>query len=250
MPKPKIALFDIETAPSLGYFWGKLWETNIISVQSPWYMLCFSYKWYGERKIHTHSLREYTGYNKNLEDDRRLIKDLYRVFDEADILVAHNGDKFDIRKTNARFIKHGFKPPSPYKTIDTLKAARKYFQFESNKLNDLGQYLGLGKKLPNTGFDLWRRTMAGDPDAWDTMERYNRRDIVLLEKVYDKLKPYITNHPKLDTYRERSCCPVCQSLNTQRAGFLVALNRKYQRYRCMDCGHWHKGDIVPKVKVA
>ncbi len=245
---PRIALFDIETAPSLGYFWGKLYEVNILAVHAPWYMLCFSYKWLGERTIHTHSLREYPGYKKDKENDGRLIRDLYKVFDEADILIAHNGDRFDVRKTNARFIKHGLKPPSPYKTIDTCKAARRHFLFDSNKLDTLGQYLGVGKKLPNTGFDLWRRTMAGDDEAWDAMERYNRRDVVLLEKVYDKLKPYMTGHPKLDAYSEKSCCPVCQSRNTERRGIQVSLSRKYQRYQCMDCGHWHRGDVIPKVK--
>ncbi len=211
-------------------------------------MLSFSYKWLGEQKIHTHALNDYPGYKKNLEDDYHLVNDLHKLFYAADILIAHNGDRFDIRKANARFIKYGLKPPSPSKSIDTLKAARKYFQFESNRLNDLGAYLGLGKKLPTTGFDLWRRTMAGETKAWDLMKRYNRRDVVLLEKVYLKLRPYMATHPNLGLYQDRPCCPACQSMNVQRRGVIVSAARKYVRYQCQSCGNWNKGEIIPKKK--
>jgi DNA polymerase elongation subunit (family B) len=250
MLPPRVCLFDIETAPSLGYFWGKLWETNIIGVESPWYMLCFSYKWLGKSKIYTHSLREYPGYNRDRENDKRLIKDLWKIFDEADVLIGHNGDRFDIRKTYARFIKHDMKPPAPCKTIDTLKAARRYFQFESNRLNDLGQYLGVGKKLANTGFDLWKRTMEGEDKAWEMMERYNRRDIVLLEKVYLKLRPYMANHPNLELYAEKAGCPACQSNNVIRQGSRIAMNRRYQRFQCCDCGFWFRGAHIPRHEAA
>src|ERR1035437_2983089 len=127
--RPKICFFDIETAPSLGYFWGKIWETNIIEVQAPWYMLSFAYKWLGEKKVHVHALPDYRTFKKDKEDDKELVEDLHDLFDQADILIAHNGDSFEIRKANAAFNPQGFRPPSPYKTMDTLKAARRFFQF-------------------------------------------------------------------------------------------------------------------------
>jgi len=241
---PRIALWDIETAPSLGYYWGKLYETNIIGVESPWYILCFSYKWLGESTIHTHALPDYKHYSKDKENDYGLIKDLHKLFSAADILIAHNGDRFDQRKAYARFIKHRLPPPSPVKTIDTLKASRKYFLFDSNRLNDLGQYLGVGKKLPNTGFHLWRKCMEGDPDAWDLMRRYNRKDIILLERCYEKLRPYMGNHPSLGVYTNSDCCPACQSTRLQRRGEAVSRSRKYQRIQCRDCGHWSQGEII------
>ena len=245
--RPRVAVFDIENGPSLGYFWGKIWETSILRVEAPWYMLCFSYKWLGEKKVYTHALPDYPGYKKNKEDDRALLKDLHKLFDEADILIAHNGDRFDIRKTNARFVINGMLPPKPYKTIDTLKIARRLFHFESNKLGDLGQYFKLGKKLVHTGFDLWARCMRGEDKAWDLMRRYNRRDITLLERVYDRLKPYIVNHPNLGLYTERPDhpeCPTCQSAHVVRRGFAVSRKRQYRQYHCMDCGSWFQGDLI------
>ena len=245
--KPVVIFFDIENGPSLGYFWGKLWETSILRVTQPWFMLSFSYKRLGEKKVYTHALPDYKNYKKHKEDDRALLKDLHKLFDEADVLIAHNGDRFDIRKANARFIVNGLPPPKPYKTIDTLKVARRHFQFESNKLGDLGALLGLGKKLVHTGFDLWARCMAGDKKAWNLMCRYNRRDIVLLERVYHKLKPYMVNHPDLRLYAEAPDapeCPTCQSPHVTRQGTKVSRTRKYRQYKCQDCASWFQGELL------
>src|ERR1035437_3916668 len=126
--RPRVAFFDIENGASLGYFWGQLWATSILRVGQPWCMLSFSDRWLGEKKVCPHALPDYPGYKRNKEDDSSLLGDLHRLFDEADILVAHNGDRFDVRKTNARFIINGMLPPKPYKKIDTLKVARRHFQ--------------------------------------------------------------------------------------------------------------------------
>src|ERR1700733_5194536 len=179
----KIAFVDIETAPSLGYVWAK-WETNVIDFKKDWYMLSYAVKWAHENRVIVRGLCDYPGYKSNVEDDSKLVTDLWKVFDEADILIAHNGDSFDILKANTRFILHKLPPPSPYKTIDTLKVARAAFKFDSNKLDDLGHYFGIGRKLPHTGFHLWMGCMKGDPASWKLMKRYNGHDVELLEKLY------------------------------------------------------------------
>jgi predicted RNA-binding Zn-ribbon protein involved in translation (DUF1610 family) len=139
------------------------------------------------------------------------------------------------------------KPPSPYKTIDTLKAARKHFQFESSRLNDLGQYLGFGKKLPTTGFDLWERVMQGDLKAWHLMKRYNQRDVVLLEKVYMEFRPWMTTHPNLGIFKapqSKIPCPNCGSHDVRNKGSYTTSTRRYKQYGCRNCGHWFKGEFV------
>lgn len=240
---PRIALFDIETAPNLSYVWGH-YEQNVLDVEVPWHMLCFAYKWLGEKKIKTHALIDYRGYKKDRTNDAPLIEDLWKVFDEADIIIGHNGDRFDIKKANARFIAHGLKPPSPFKSIDTLKIARRHFKFDSNKLNDLGKYLKVGRKLPHTGFKLWMDCMAGDPKSWNLMRRYNARDVELLEAVYEKIKPWASGHPNLNVYTQSNSCPTCQSHNIQRRGIAVTKSRRYQRMQCLDCGAWASGSII------
>src|ERR1019366_3081154 len=115
----------------------------------------FAVKWSHEKQVRTYALPDYPGYKRDKESDKALVKELWRMMNDADIIIAHNGDGFDIKKSNARFIIHGLLPPATYKTIDTLKIARRHFKFGSNKLNDLGVTLGLGKKLPHTGAHLW-----------------------------------------------------------------------------------------------
>jgi len=247
MASPCIIYVDIETAPTLGYFWGKLYDTNIIEIKDAWYILSFAWKRHGEKKTHVKALCDYPEYDANLDNDFFLVKDLRNLFDEADVLIAHNGDRFDIRKANARMVRYGMKPPSRYQTIDTLKAARKHFQFDSNRLDALGQYLGLGRKLPTTGFDLWKRTMAGDRKAWATMKRYNRHDVELLEKVYEELRPWMTTHPNLELFHRPHVgvvCPNCQSTHTKRRGTWYNKARKYVQHSCRDCGHWFKGELI------
>lgn len=242
MGQARIAYVDIETAPSLGYFFDKWKEGNIIATESDWYMLSFAVKWQGG-KLTTHALPDYPLFKRDKENDRDLIKDLHRVFDEADILIAHNGDRFDIRKSNARFIHHGLKPPSFYKTIDTLKIARKHFKFDSNRLNDLGQSLGVGKKLPHTGAHLWLSCMAGDPSSWDLMRRYNARDVELLERVYLKLRPW-ANHPNLNLYTNAAACPTCQSNRIKRRGLTYSKSMVRQRWQCLECWSAWSGEVV------
>lgn len=243
--KPKILLFDIETAPNLGYVWGK-WEQNVIDFKKSWYILSFAYKWLDEKKIHVRSLPDYSGYSSRREDDKRLVVDLWKLLDAADIVVGHNSSRFDERKSNARFIAHGLRPPSPYKSVDTLRIARRHFQFDSNRLDDLGKYLGVGRKLPHTGKHLWLNCMNGQKKAWKTMRKYNAQDVALLERVYLKLRPWSTTHPNLGLYsRKLSNCPVCQSERVKLNGKRSLRTGYRQQFRCRGCNHqFLAGELV------
>ena len=150
---------------------------------------------------------------------------------------AHNGDKFDIKMANSFFIKYGLTPPSPYKSIDTLKIAKKIFRFNSNKLNDLGEYLGIGKKINTGGFQLWLRCLRGEKSAWAKMKRYNKQDVVLLEKVYNKLVPWDNSNTEMGFV-----CPICGSTNLQKRGWNINKIYKSQRYQCRDCGRWSQSN--------
>lgn len=241
----KTLLFDIETAPSLGYVWGK-YDQNVIDFERDWYMLSFSWKWLGEKKVHSFALPDFKeDYKKDKEDDRTLALQLWELFDEADIIIGHNGDKFDIRKANARFLTHSFDVPAPYKTIDTLKLARKYFKFDSNKLDDLGRYLNLGRKLDVGSFHTWKGCMSGDKKAWKKMVEYNKMDVELLEKVYLRLRPWMNNHPNVNILDEKTgACPACGSTKVQCRGYSITTVSKKQRFHCQNCGKWSLGKPI------
>jgi len=240
----RVLLFDIETAPIVGYTWG-LWEQNVIDTKEEWYMLTFSYKWLGEKTTHVRSLPDYELYKKDKKDDLQLTAELWKLFDEADVIIAHNGDAFDIKKANMRFVKHGMRPPSPYKTVDTKKVAKKYFKFDSNKLDNLGEVLGLGRKIDTGGFELWLGCMAGDMKCWKKMCDYNKQDVILLEKVYLALRPWMNNHPNLALLdNKKYSCPNCGSDHVTHRGYGLNSTSKYERLQCQDCSAWFKGCTV------
>jgi len=251
MSKPKILVFDIETAPLLGYVWG-IWEQNVglEQIHTDWYVLSWSAKWLGNSKIMHMDQRN----AKNLEDDRKILKGIWKLLDEADIVVTQNGKSFDQKKLNARFILNGFQPPSSYKHIDTKVIAKKHFGFTSNSLAYMSKKLcAKHKKLSHSkypGFELWRACLAGDKAAWREMETYNKYDVLALEELYTKLSPWDSS-VNFNVYSESEdmVCK-CGSEEFRKRGFFFAAAGKYQRYQCKKCGHETRSGInlLPKEK--
>jgi len=236
MSKLKVLLYDIENTPIVVTTWG-LWEQNAIEKLEEWYMLSYSYKWLGEKEVHVVALPDFPGYKNDKSNDKKLVESLHKLFEEADVIVAHNGNQHDQKKSNARFIFHGFNPPSPYKEIDTKLVAKRYFKFDSNSLNNLGTYLKIGNKVENSGIKLWRSCMEGDMKAWKLMKKYNRQDVVLLEKVYLKLRPWMNSGTKINT--EKGSCESCGSDHLQSRGSSICQGGiKKHRFQCQSCGRW------------
>lgn len=240
--KPKILLFDIETAPMLSYHWSR-WQQNINQQQvvKESCILTFSAKWLDDKKVITRGLDDY-GTVESL-DDSALCQELWSLMDEAAVVVGHYVKRFDIPEVYKRFSIHGFPPPSPFKAVCTKEAAKRYFRHSSNRLGDLGVALGLGGKLSHEGFDMWRKCLEGDPKAWKKMKAYNKQDVVLLEKVYKRLLPYMKNHPNLGTIVGGSVCPNCGGSHIQSRGTSVTNTGVYQRFQCQNpqCGAWFRG---------
>jgi len=236
----KILLFDIENAPSKAYIWqSKTYFVPNDMIFEEWYMLCWSAKWLDSDEIMTSALCYGKDYKKDLTNDYEVARDLWNLFDEADVIIAHNAVNFDVKKANARFIYHGMTPPSPYKVVDTLQIARRTFKFTSNKLDYVGRRLGIGKKKENAGMVLWERCMGGDIKAWKEMIEYCEQDVILLEGIYKKFLPYIKNHPNMSIdNREEPTCPKCGSKNLMSRGREIRLTGFVRRFSCKDCGGW------------
>lgn len=236
----KTLLFDVETSPNIGYTWG-VWEQDVIEVIKPRQIICFSWKWLGEKKTNVLSLPDFPGYKRDRDNNKALVSELHKVISKANIIVGHNIDGFDDRRANTDFIKHGHTPPPPHKTVDTLKVARSKFNFNSNKLNDLGAFLKLGQKVKHSGFELWKGCMNGDAKAWALMRKYNKGDVNLLERVYLKVRPWITNHPAIKPREESNKnppCPLCHERKLESRGYNISRKGKTPRAQCKACGHW------------
>lgn len=169
------------------------------------------------------------------------------LFQEADAIVAHYGDKFDAKYIRTRAIYHGLKPPPPVKQIDTYRIAKSKFLFNSNRLDYIGKYLGLGEKI-KTDHSLWMGCMDGKKDSIRKMRLYNEQDVRLLMKVYKKLAPW-TPPPINAAILKGYCCPGCGSKSVQARGFGVNRTTRYQKYQCNDCGLWSSSPVNKPEKI-
>jgi hypothetical protein len=226
-------MLDIETAPHLSATWG-LFQQNVALDQliTPGYTLSWAAKWYGEREVMFESV---------MTGEKRMVKRIYDLLEEADAVCHYNGTKFDIPTLNKEFLLKGLKPPKPFREIDLLRTARSRFRLASNKLDFVATVLGLGSKTKHKGMSMWLRCMEKDPAAWRIMERYNKQDVILLEKVYDRLLPWIKSHPNLSVLEDAACCPKCASESFQARGIRATSAGIYPQYRCNDCGSWFRG---------
>ena len=234
--KPKVLVFDIETSPLLVYSWG-LFDLKVSTEQivQDWAVLSYSAKWLGEDEIYYDD----TSKDSRATDDKRIVQGIWDLLDEADIVIAHNGDKFDIKKLNARFFAHKMRQPSKFRSIDTYRIAKRKFGFTSNKLsyltsrfNDEGHQKTSHSKYP--GFSLWKACLEGKKDAWKEMKEYNVMDVVSLEELAKKLMPW-DNSINWSMYLNEDTCS-CGSTDLEPSGFYYTNASKFVKYTCQDCG--------------
>lgn len=230
---PKFLFMDLETAPTLGYVWGRFKQhLSQDQIKQEGYVLCWAAKWADSDNIMFDRISQ-------PEDDEAIIKSMWNLLDEADIVCCHNALGFDIPTLNARFAYYGMLPPSPYKVVDTLQIAKKVFKFPSNRLESLAHYLNVDRKMKHSGFDLWVRVMRGDEDAWQEMEEYNRTDVKVLEQVYMKLRAWDKRHPNVGLYykNQEQRCTVCGSDDLKPNGDSMTGLSVFPAYQCNECGH-------------
>ena len=235
--KPNILLYDIETTPINGWAWGT-YKTNLFHIEQDSYVLCFAYKWLGKKHVQWVGQNQAPGYTPGDINDRWVVEKLWHLLNRADWAIAHNGDRFDQRKLNARLLYHDIYPPSDYQTIDTLKVSRKNFSHTSNKLDELGRaYLGK-RKEKHMGLDTWFGCMDGDPKAWRSMRRYNVGDVQLLEDLYLRIRPWISGPSAPNMSHWSNGVRVCTQCGSEELVAIGTFRRihEYQQWRCSNCG--------------
>lgn len=241
---PKILLLDIETAPILAFIWN-LWENNVSLnfMKKDWHVLSWAAKWINSppEQVMYRDQR----HRKNIDDDKELLRGIWRLLDQCDFVVTQNGDRFDIPKLNARFLLNGMQPPASYRQIDTKKIAKRKFGFTSNSLEYLADKLNKKyKKLKHErfhGFDLWKEILAGNKDAWQEMEKYNKHDVLAMEETYLILRPWDSsiNFNVYDDVTTQVCS--CGRSEFKKNGYYYTNSSRFQRFKCLGCGSEMRG---------
>lgn len=239
---PRILFWDIETSPNIVMSWhiGQKVSLSTESIVEERKIICICYKWSDEKAVKSLT------WDKD-KCDKSLLEKFSPILSSADFVVAHNGDKYDYRFFNGRLLKHGLSPVNDVVTVDTLKYARKAFFLNSNKLDYIARYLGLGKKADNGGMDTWKKIcLEGCDKAMKRMVKYCKVDVLILEAVYNSVKAYMPI-PKINMSNQlmqKECCPSCGEKNSIKQGRRVRGKKLHQRYQCQSCGHWHSRVIT------
>ena len=240
----KILLMDLELTFGVYYAYPSkreqyLSDKNLVHDQ---FCTCAAYKWAGEKRAKSVKITDNKKrFRENFRDDFIVAKKLHALMTDADVIVAHNGDNFDIKHANTLFRKHGLGPIPPHKSIDTLKVARKYFAFPGNSLDSLAKRFGsTGKnRKPN-----WHKMTDGDAKEIDIAAKYCRNDVDELDIIFKEMRPYILNFPQLKQKPKNTHCVKCGSGDLKRNGTAYRLSGRYQRYQCKCCGAWSTGEKV------
>jgi ribosomal protein S27AE len=243
MGKPKIILYDVETAPATVASF-TLYPNNGIhhsNILEDWYIITICWKELGAKKVNSISvLDDPKRFKKDPHDDYYVISEFRKVLSEADAVIGQNIKSFDTRVFNTRLIYHKLPPVPPVPEIDTLKLWKKITKSMSNRLDYVGKFLGFGGKLP-TSEGLWIRALKGEPSAIREMIKYCKIDVEKLEEFYKRIVPYVITHPHIGAMLGvgKESCPKCGSTSLTHHKFrYTATGIKKQQLQCRKCGSY------------
>ncbi len=242
----RILILDIETSPLTSYTWGTFQQNvGLNQIKDDWVILAWAAKWLGDPASKTMYMDNRGA--KNLQDDKKIVRGLADLLNQADITITQNGDAFDFKKLNARAIINGLRPIKPSQSIDILKESRKVFKFTSHKLEYMTEKLNKKyKKLKHEkypGFELWKAVMAGDTKAWAEMKVYTIHDVLSTEEAYLTMQGWIKTK-NLAVYMDDNVMRCkCGSDNLYSRGYAYKDNGKYKIYSCRDCGKWPRSPV-------
>jgi uncharacterized protein YprB with RNaseH-like and TPR domain len=240
----KLLFIDIETTPCIAMTWGlRKQNISVEQIVEPTSVLCFAAKWRDKREVIFRKSTVRSG-----DEFDSMIREAHTLLWNADAVCHFNGESFDIPRLNAEFLRLGLPPPPPIPQIDLKKTAMRKFGTVSSRLAFLGPYLNIGEKVHHEGWPLWTGCLKNDPKSWRTMEKYNRQDVVLLERLYDRILPWIDGHPNMNWYTVGgNNCPTCGHSTLIRRGYRRTRVQIYQRYVCGHCDAWCSARVASTV---
>lgn len=239
--EPRIVLFDIESLPdlrevmkvipNLSNYPGLTLKATINSI------ICFGYKIFGEKQTHCINAWDFKSWKKDVNDDKEILEKISKVFENTDCVVTHNGKRFDWKFIQTRLLKHGLPPIPKIIHIDTCSIAKSHLLAFNNRLQTLAKFMTSEEKLENGGWELWVKVLQRDKKSMELMTKYCKQDVIALEAVFKKLRPFINQMPNYNMYstHDKPACPNCGSTIVVKNGTRTQKNGIYQQFKCNSC---------------
>ena len=239
---PKLLLLDIEVSHGIYKLYAPGKQTvGWKSITERAFMLGWCAKWLYDSEVKKSFVTPKEAINR---DDERVTRGIHALLSKADLVIAHNGNSYDLRKLNWFFALHNLEPNNRYQSIDTYRRSRDIFGAESLSLGYLLKMFGFVGKASIHAED-WEAVENGDPKAIKKATEYCVDDVLGLEDLYLKIRPWMRTHPNLGVFAEMyqpleagdEYCPRClQTIGEMK------WNKKYytlsgQVHRSCNCPH-------------
>lgn len=231
---PKILLLDIETLPIEANIWAtKKVFVSPVQIKKDWSIVCWSAKWLFSGEAYGETVSPQEAINR---EDKSILAGIWTLLDEADMVISYNGDGFDLKRLNTKFFVHGFPPPMYYKSVDVWKTVSSKFDFTYQKMDWVNKVLGISRKM-DTSFKWWNECAQGSKVYLKKMLEYNLIDVHVLEELYLKIRPWISNHPDMNVFSiDGKVCHNCGNDHLDWCGKYTTPKNAYKAFRCQRCG--------------
>jgi len=126
------------------------------------------------------------------ETDKRIVWELTEKLKEFSIVVGYYSTGFDIPYLRTRAVIHGLDFPAygqPYH-FDLYYTVRNKFALSRNGLGRAVEVLVQEDSKTHCGYETWARAKYGDPAALDEILEYNIQDVIVTEKLHNKIAPF------------------------------------------------------------
>lgn len=238
VPEPQI---ETRTAPKI-----LIWDIESTSLKaSLGTILCIGYKWYDGKRVYVPSILDYT--KGGMLDDKGLVEHFASVFAECDYHVTWYGLRFDHPFIETKLMKYGLGPLPPKPHIDLWRTARYKLRLHSNRLASVSEYLEIKDRKTEMNFGTWMRAAHGDKSALKEIRHHCKMDVLVLEQVFEKMRPWVNEQPVEGIYNPSMNCISCGSGHITRQGTKITRTRRYQQWKCQNCGKWMRSRLGEKI---
>jgi len=129
--------------------------------------------------------------------DKRVVGELVDELKKYNLIITYYGTGHDFPFTRTRALAWGFEYPiyGQIRHFDVYYIARSKLSLHSKRLDVVADLLGIRGKTP-LNFRIWQRALAGDVKSLSYVEDHNIKDVIILEKVYKKMLPFMAGTRK------------------------------------------------------
>lgn len=235
--KPKILFLDIE-ATNLNANYG--------------FVLCVGYKYLGQKRVYCPTLADFRkSFGKDCTNDKKLLKEIRDVIEGADLIVTWYGKRFDIPYLQTRLLLNNLPPYNVKSHLDLWVTAKRHLKFNSNRLDTVSRVLPTKNKEYKTPIESihWIRASAGHKPSINYVKKHCVADIKVLEQVYQKMLPFIQDHPNLayllnpEVKGDKAYCPNCGHYPCMRDGYAATKRQVKQVWYCKSCKHHYQTGV-------